>query len=205
MVRRGERMTMEIECFFCNGHGKLIAADHTTGNLISVIEDESNVESEHIKEVYAKFGLAIYYAQVLEHQIVNTLLAIIAKNGEIHSSQEIDIFFEKNFAHTMGTLIKALTNKKILSEQAIEELRKAKIIRDNLVHNYFKDNIELMVAQRGREKMIDEFDRAVTIFTRVDNILTVFADEIFSNLGITRQKQEEIYKEMMDEWKSKHY
>ena len=33
-------------------------------------------ESEHIKEVYARFGLALYYAQVLEHAIVNALVVV---------------------------------------------------------------------------------------------------------------------------------
>jgi len=31
-------------------------------------------DGEHIKEVYAHFGLAIYLAQVLEHGIVNALV-----------------------------------------------------------------------------------------------------------------------------------
>ena len=30
-------------------------------------------EDEHTKEVYARFGLAVYYAQVLEHGLVNAL------------------------------------------------------------------------------------------------------------------------------------
>tara|TARA_R110001583_G_C5419106_1_gene387649 strand:- start:39 stop:200 length:162 start_codon:yes stop_codon:yes gene_type:complete len=31
-------------------------------------------EGEHVKDVYAHFGLAMYLAQVLEHGIVNALV-----------------------------------------------------------------------------------------------------------------------------------
>ena len=34
----------------------------------------SEEENTHIKEVYAQFGLAVYYAQVLEHGMVNALV-----------------------------------------------------------------------------------------------------------------------------------
>jgi len=33
-------------------------------------------EDEHVKEVYARFGLAVYYAQVLEHGLVNALVVL---------------------------------------------------------------------------------------------------------------------------------
>lgn len=37
---------------------------------------QSHDEDEHVKEVYARFGLAVYFAQVLEHGLVNALVIL---------------------------------------------------------------------------------------------------------------------------------
>ena len=47
-------------------------------------------EDEHVKEVYARFGLAVYYAQVLEHALVNAVvvLDLIPSRRHIARSKE---------------------------------------------------------------------------------------------------------------------
>jgi hypothetical protein len=52
-------------------------------------------ESKQIKEVFARFDLAIYWTQVLEHQVVNMFIA--AKFYERHNITrgDIDIIFDE--------------------------------------------------------------------------------------------------------------
>lgn len=48
-------------------------------------------DGEHIKEVYAYFGLAIYLAQVLEHGIVNALVCadlVPRRAGQVTSNEQ---------------------------------------------------------------------------------------------------------------------
>ena len=43
-------------------------------------------DSEKAKEIYARFGLCVYFFQVLEHQLINMLL-IKARAVRVHSFQ----------------------------------------------------------------------------------------------------------------------
>src|SRR5688572_27846814 len=72
-------------------------------------------EGEHVKEVYARFGLAIYRAQVLEHALVNalTILNLIPSRRHLARSRdewsgEVDAFMDRSFEGTMGRLLNSL-------------------------------------------------------------------------------------------------
>ncbi len=72
-------------------------------------------ESEYIKEVYARFGLANYWAQVLEHGIVNALVIVqlIPARRHLARSKEdwaaaVDAFMGRHFEHTIGRLMRDL-------------------------------------------------------------------------------------------------
>ena len=69
-------------------------------------------ESEDIKEVYARFGLALYCAQVLEHGIVNALVVVDLIPSRRHLARSkaewevaVDEFMGLHFDHTMGKLM----------------------------------------------------------------------------------------------------
>src|SRR5437660_12239047 len=86
----------------------------------------NDLESEHIKEVYARFGLAIYCAQVLEHGVVNALVVVdlIPSRGHLARSKDewavaVDAFMGRHFEHTMGHLMRELrSGTKILADLA---------------------------------------------------------------------------------------
>lgn len=68
---------------------------------------ESN-ESEHVKEVYARFGLAVYWAQLFEHGLVNALVILDLIPSRRHlarSNQEweatVDAFMNRHFETTV--------------------------------------------------------------------------------------------------------
>jgi hypothetical protein len=70
---------------------------------------------EHVKTVYAHFGLAVYLAQVLEHGLVNAL--VCAELFPRHAGKTItkkeweadfDAFMNQQFEQTLGRLIRGL-------------------------------------------------------------------------------------------------
>jgi hypothetical protein len=70
---------------------------------------------EHVKEVYARFGVAVYCAQVLEHGLVNALviLDLIPSRRNLARSRdewgaEVDTFMDRHFEETMGRMMKNL-------------------------------------------------------------------------------------------------
>jgi hypothetical protein len=74
-------------------------------------------EDEHIKEVYARFGLALYCAQVLEHWLVNALVMMDLIPNRRHQARaeeewanEVDPFMDRQFEEPMGRLIKKLAH-----------------------------------------------------------------------------------------------
>ena len=40
-----------------------------------VMTEHSDDKNEHVKNVYAHFGLAMYFAQVLEHGLANAMMS----------------------------------------------------------------------------------------------------------------------------------
>lgn len=47
-------------------------------------------EYDHVKEVYARFGLAVYFAQVLEHGLVNALVILDLIPARCHLARSRD-------------------------------------------------------------------------------------------------------------------
>src|SRR5258707_9358823 len=113
----------------------------TIGSGIAAMDDEG----EQIKEVYARFGLAVYFAQVLEHGIVNALLIVSLIPSRRHLvpsieewAAEVDAFTGRHFEDTMGRLIKSLRSVTTLGVGLEVLLRDALGKRNWLVHDYFR-------------------------------------------------------------------
>ena len=65
---------------------------------------ERNVDPEQIKEVYARFGLAMYHAQCLEHQLVLILVTKYGPGPTRLSDVEFENVLDALFSRTLGHL-----------------------------------------------------------------------------------------------------
>ena len=65
-------------------------------------------EEEQTRDVYAHFGLALYLAQVLEHGIVNAMVAARLPYRSGVTRGDIDAFMGDQFEKPLGRLIGAL-------------------------------------------------------------------------------------------------
>ena len=74
-------------------------------------------ESEHIKEVYAYFGLAMYHAQCLEKQLVMILATKYEPGPTRITRTEFDSIFEELDSRTLGQLVSEIKNLKALSNE----------------------------------------------------------------------------------------
>ena len=59
-------------------------------------------EDEHIREVYAHFGLAVYQAQVLEHGLVNAMVILKFPERNRITRADIDDFMDHEFQKDSG-------------------------------------------------------------------------------------------------------
>jgi hypothetical protein len=149
-------------------------------------------EDEQIKDVYARFGLAIYFAQVLEHGIVNALLVLgliptrrhLAPSKE-DWAKEVDAFMDRHFEDTMGRLMNSLRSITTLGDDLESLLRKALGKRNWLVHDFFRERAEEFNSGAGRQEMLKEIDGCRELFQAADASLASTVRPLRSAQGIT--------------------
>ena len=94
-------------------------------------------ESEEVKEVFARYGLAIYQAQCLERQLSMILATKYGPGLTRISGEELDQNLERLFSRTLGHLVREIRMLAELNEEEEERLREALLKRNWLVHRYF--------------------------------------------------------------------
>jgi hypothetical protein len=149
-------------------------------------------ENEQVKEVYARFGLAVYFAQVLEHGIVNALLVVdlIPSRRHLAPSKdqwaaEVDAFTGHHFEDTMGRLINNLRSVTTLDADLESILRKALGRRNWLVHDYFRERAEEFISDIGRQEMLKEIDECRELLQLADASLDAIVRPLRTTQGIT--------------------
>ena len=80
-------------------------------------------EDEQCREVYAKFGLAIYFAQVIEYGVLNLIICIRATQKRIFTLDDYDSLFSIGMSKTMGQLINEIKNEYKFSDYEYKELK----------------------------------------------------------------------------------
>jgi hypothetical protein len=152
--------------------------------MIEEIEDEDYIA----REIYAKYGLAIYYVQCLETQVVNLMVATKLKDRDRITCDEIDSFFEGNYKKTFGQLLNSLKKEINNSEEFsinFEEAKKVLALRNFLVHHYFRERVTSFINEDGQKKMLSELDDFCNQFEKIDGEFTSITSSLRHKYGIT--------------------
>jgi hypothetical protein len=163
-------------------------------------------EGDHVKEVYARFGLAVYCAQVLEHGLVNALLILdlIPNRRHLANSRErwgadVDAFMDRNFEATMGRLLRKLHQVTHVPPDLEAQLTKALEARNWLIHGYFRDRSDEFMSYAGREQMLQEIDDCREQLVAADRRLEEITTPVRQQAGITDEVLEREYQRMLVE------
>jgi len=138
---------------------------------------------EHIKEVFAHYGLARYFAQCLEHGIVNALMQLdlfAVRAEEIRRREQpprtrdecykiFDTYEAEQFEKTMGNLIKQLHLFAEVPDQIAMTLLTSKKRRDFLAHHFFRERAVDFTTAHGRNAMLAELKKDQQLFEEADN------------------------------------
>lgn len=149
-------------------------------------------DSIQIREVYSRYGLAMYQAQVLEHGMVNAvIIARMLPTMRSHPDRSawedaFDQAYDLELAKTFGNMLRALEPLD-LSAMLLERLRTAKTERDRLAHRFFREHDEHFLSQRGRTLMIGECEDAIVLFSRIDADLEEHMRPQRERFGITNE------------------
>jgi len=122
-------------------------------------------KSEQVRDVYAHFGLAVYWCQCLEQSIFQHLLffehfpkAIAKFTTPENWANDFDIYEEREMSQTMGKLIRRLKEVGQYTSTLEHSLSNALRIRNWLAHNYFSDRAIEFTMSDGRTDMISELE-----------------------------------------------
>lgn len=147
---------------------------------------------EHVKEVYARFGAAVYFANVLEHGIVNALMVldlIPTRRHTVRSAAEwaalVDGFMDSHFETTMGKMLRSLRSVTTVPDALDQQLRDALRRRNWLAHAFFRERAEEFLSPQGRDQMIDEVDDCRSAFQVADRALEEIVAPLRRSAGIT--------------------
>lgn len=164
-------------------------------------------KDEHVKEVYAHFGLAVYLAQVLEFAIGHSIiyLELIPQKLKQKCTREqwindYDLFMHQHFKKTLGKMMKSLQFVTTIPEGLETLLSEALSKRNWLAHGYFRERAVDFNNEEGRNRMIQELQVAQLLFEHADNALELVFRPVREKYGIT----DEWLKTHMDQWISKY-
>jgi hypothetical protein len=159
-------------------------------------------DGEHIKDVYAHFGLAVYLAQVLEHGIMNALACtdlIPRCVGRIKSrkqwTDEFSAFMQGHFERPLGALIKVFKQHVSTPSGLEQTLGQALKRRNILAHGYFRQRAAEFLSFAGREAMIKELQEAQRLFRDADAELEAVAKPFREQIGFTDDRLKTAYEE----------
>ena len=147
--------------------------------------EEITDEAWQTREVYAKYGLAMYFAQCLETELVNLLFSLKLKDKDKITRFEIDLFREDNYEKTLGSLIKSLKQTMEVSENLEMDLKELLEIRNYLAHRYFRVEIIDIMTKDGRQHMLSELDSFISKLENGDKKIGSILSVICEQYGIT--------------------
>lgn len=155
------------------------------------IVEEIDPESHHIREVYARYGLAMYQAQCVERQIAILLATEYGPGPKKITRAQYDELLQSHFERTLGGLLRELGKSISLPTDFEKTLRVALEKRNWLAHKYFWERVGHFVSSKGRDKMIMELQEASDYFERLDAKLTEIAESWARRHNVTSKDLQE--------------
>ncbi|WP_230192856.1 hypothetical protein [Paenibacillus sp. CECT 9249] len=155
------------------------------------LSSESYDESRHSREVYAYFGLAVYYSQVLEHQLSHMIVLLRHSQGTVPTERDLELLFERTRNNTLGQLILELKHSYRLKDNDLQELFEVLRTRNYIVHDYFKVRINDSFTRAGRDRMIRELIEFKNMAASANEKMQHYTKALYGKLGYAQSDVEE--------------
>ena len=139
------------------------------------------------REVFARFGLAIFYAQCLEQQLGLMLASMYNSDFFEFPPGSRDEFYDRELAKTLGRMASDLKNTVDISSTLSDRLQDAVKIRNWLAHDYFAQRAREITLLKGREKMISELQEKADFFEALDREFTEIMYKWLNLHGISKE------------------
>lgn len=164
-------------------------------------EDQLDDNAKRRRELFGRYGLAMYHAQCVEKSLA-LLTSTVFHKDFLKSSVDIrEKIQSQSFSKTLGKLIHKLESQVTIPPNLKNNLLDALNKRNWLAHDYFYDRAEALLTQDGNEKMIEELTDLYDFFSTLDQQLMSTVDKWSKKVGIAEQIEND-FKEIQKRVKS---
>lgn len=184
---------------------QLSAVTQMNGHPPGAIWPTAEFDDAQIREVYARFGLAMYMAQVLEHGMVNAVVVmkilptVRSHTGEASWQAAIDSAFDNGFARTYGNMVRQLETLPEFPQQLLTRLKAAKDDRDILAHRFFRQNDMAFMNCDGRTGMIIWCEERIETFRALSDEIDAFLSPIQERYGLTEARLARLLEHLVEQ------
>ncbi|MWV43448.1 hypothetical protein GRF59_07360 [Paenibacillus sp. HJL G12] len=147
------------------------------------------LDSEHSKELFAYFGLAVYYSQALEQQLVNLLMLMKISQGKVPTEEDLADLYHQKLSNSLGQLVNEIQHHFPFSEAETEQLKEVWKLRNYIVHDYFKERIQETFSPAGRSRMIRELTSFKQQAQDLERKLQKYTSELYVKLGLDQEAE----------------
>jgi len=145
------------------------------------------LDEEYLKDVYARFGLAMYWAQAVEREIGILLAAVYNPAFRLSTPDERERAFQEEFSKTLGRLVAKLRAKGHVEPAFEARLLKSVETRNWLAHHYFWDRAGHFMSHGGRELILDELARITDELRAINGVLSPISQRWLERAGVPRE------------------
>ena len=145
--------------------------------------------SEEVKEVYARFGLAYYHAEVLHRGLCNLhALSRIPERGGMTGPRLAELLSEA-YSSTLGRIVNLVLP--ILPEALVAKLQDAIARRNFLAHHFWFERIHLTTTSEGTRQLVAELTAYSKVFQELDGEIEKCTESYQGRAGITDERLRE--------------
>jgi hypothetical protein len=159
--------------------------------------EQLDPESYQIREVYARYGVAMYLAQCVEREISILLATEYGPGPSKITRTQFDHLLESHFEKTLGGLIRQLKKSISIPSDFENTLHTALEKRNWLAHRYFWARAGHFMSERGRDKMLLELQEAIDYFEILNAKLTDITDSWARRCGVSSEDLEKVLKRII--------
>jgi hypothetical protein len=144
--------------------------------------DEDDYQS---REMYAGYGLAMYYAQVLERALANAIAMAQTASTEFGTRADSDAATFSDSSATVDNLLRRLGAFVADDVELVADLERALDLRTEFAHHFFWKHAIDTDSREGRERMIAASVEAKEHFWSMTERLEPVLRRFLESLGIS--------------------
>jgi hypothetical protein len=145
--------------------------------------ESSEPTSDDVKEVYTRFGLAYYHAEVLYRGLCNLYCVSQALPTGPVTRHRVEEHLRTASEMTLGQLLPRLQT--ILPPPLLERLAGALERRNFIAHHFWYERIHLVATLTGIEAMLAELAQDTELFQEIDREVEKIIEPLHAQVGLT--------------------